>query len=302
MSDTARSSFNTQLTSVMESLLTAAVCEITQIFEGSLSNSQMEIAQSREEVKSLKLQLEVLERRLKEVSESERTGKRMGQTMDPSSLVKSADANSDPGSEDNGPLLQPDVLTWRGDSTIGEGYEQPCMVKDEVEVTELESVSFTQGGAEVVSIVLKEESVELNPESLPVQVGESSPGVQGLMAPLPAAEQVNSQGAQKNSFLCNRVKPRPDQNPELLVGLLTARPRCALTQPGLLRPTHSTNGFNVLGPSGNRHGGPQVEFGDVQGRENAVGEGTRCAAQTRQVNNIGQGHASARELLFPSPA
>ncbi|XP_036406771.1 zinc finger protein with KRAB and SCAN domains 2-like [Megalops cyprinoides] len=286
MSDTTRSSFNTQLTSVMESLLTAAVCEITKIFEGSLSNSQMEIAQSREEVKSLKLQLEALERRLREVSESERTEKRMGQTLDPSSLVKSADANSDPGSEDNGPLLQPDALTWRGDSTIGEGYEQPCMVKDEVEVTELECVSFTQGGAEVVSIVLKEE------------VGESSPGVQRLMAPLPAAEQVNSQGAQKEGFLCRRVKPRPGRNPELLVGLLTERPRCAPTQPGLLRPTHSVNGFNVLGPSGNRQDGPQVEFRDVQGCENAVGEGTRCTAQTSQVNNIGRGHATLESSCF----
>ncbi|KAG5846213.1 hypothetical protein ANANG_G00147410 [Anguilla anguilla] len=82
----ARNAFNAQLASVMESLLAAAVCEISRIFEGSLSDSRAEAERSREEVTLLNRKLEALEGRLKEAGEG------AGVTFDPSGFALAPDA------------------------------------------------------------------------------------------------------------------------------------------------------------------------------------------------------------------
>ncbi|XP_041750728.1 zinc finger protein 878 isoform X1 [Coregonus clupeaformis] len=66
MSEKVQNTFRMQLSSVMDSLLTAAVCEISKIFEGSLSAQQAELTQSVEEISALKGKLRRAEMRLKE--------------------------------------------------------------------------------------------------------------------------------------------------------------------------------------------------------------------------------------------
>lgn len=66
MSEKVQNTFRLQLSSVMDSLLTAAVCEISKIFEGSLSEQQAELTQSVEEISALKGKLRLAEMRLKE--------------------------------------------------------------------------------------------------------------------------------------------------------------------------------------------------------------------------------------------
>ncbi|XP_029627147.1 zinc finger protein 329 isoform X2 [Salmo trutta] len=66
MSEKVQNTFRLQLSSVMDSLLTAAVCEISKIFEGSLSEQQAELMQSVEEISALKGKLRLAEMRLKE--------------------------------------------------------------------------------------------------------------------------------------------------------------------------------------------------------------------------------------------
>lgn len=57
-----------QLTTAMENLIRTAVCEISQIFEDSLHDHQVELARKGEEIAFLKVKLQRAELRLKEVS------------------------------------------------------------------------------------------------------------------------------------------------------------------------------------------------------------------------------------------
>ncbi|KAJ8382436.1 hypothetical protein SKAU_G00032140 [Synaphobranchus kaupii] len=152
MSEAARSSFNTQLASVMESLLAAAVCEISRIFEGSLSDSRAEVAQGREEVVFLKRKLEVLEVQLKDASATSGT------------VTFTQVLDGGPGI----PLLLPD-LHFEGDPSHGDGHGQASRVKEDVEVTEMESVTFGLDRA-VVSKAIKEELLDQDPEPLSVEL------------------------------------------------------------------------------------------------------------------------------------
>ncbi|XP_020308782.1 zinc finger protein 271-like isoform X2 [Oncorhynchus kisutch] len=66
MSEKVQKAFRVQLSSVMDSLLTAAVCEIAKIFEGSLNEQQEELTQKGDEISALMEKLKRAERRLKE--------------------------------------------------------------------------------------------------------------------------------------------------------------------------------------------------------------------------------------------
>ncbi|KAJ8377304.1 hypothetical protein AAFF_G00261530 [Aldrovandia affinis] len=228
------SSFHAQLASVMESLLTAAVREISSIFEGSLSASRGEIARGREEALLLRRQLEALEGRLQEANAVGGTG--AGLTSDPGGT--GAGLTSDPASfalsPDDGPgapVLLPDLFTH------GEGRGQASRVKEDVEVTELESVTFSQEGAEI-SIVVKEESLEQDLRGLEAL---------GPRGALPGAGAVKGEGA--GLAAAPRMRPAPPQNPELLVGLLTAKPR-----------SEHRNGFRPVG--GGQGRGPGGSLGN----------------------------------------
>ncbi|KAJ8268779.1 hypothetical protein COCON_G00113860 [Conger conger] len=187
MWEDARTSFHSQLGSVMESLLAAAVCQISRIFEGSLSDSRAEVQRAREEVALLNRKLETLEGRLKEASST-----RDAVTFDPGSFAPA------PGV----PLLLPDLLPH------DEGG-----VKEDLEVTEMELVSFSLDSA-VVSMAIKEEQ-EQDPEPLseermgPEEAGPGATGAMGLKAEGEIQRAVRSAG------------PKPLQNPELLLDLLT---------------------------------------------------------------------------------
>ncbi|KAI1888612.1 hypothetical protein AGOR_G00186950 [Albula goreensis] len=250
MLDAARSSFNTQLTSVMESLLTTAVCEITKIFEGSLSDSRVEIARSREEVARLKRQLEVLERKLKEANAE--TGNATGLTFDPRSYAQVPDT----GAAGTPPHL-PDLLTQGVDPVLGDSLQgQPPQVKEDMEVMELESVTFSEGGAGV-SVLIKEEvscwSRSRRPCLWRGMVLRGSPIDLGPWGPLPGLEGLKeegqlSEGALQEAVLRPKTRRKQLQNPESLVGLLTVKPRCVPGQPGPpCRPTFPLPGFSALG-------------------------------------------------------
>ncbi|KAG9332304.1 hypothetical protein JZ751_015406 [Albula glossodonta] len=267
MLDAARSSFNTQLTSVMESLLTTAVCEITKIFEGSLSDSRVEIARSREEVALLKRQLDVLERKLKEANAE--TGNATGQTFDPRCYAQVPDTGA--GRSGGAPLSiacpkpvlpagtpphLPDLLTQGVDPVLGDSLQgQPPQVKEDMEVMELESVTFSEGGAGV-SVLIKEELLEQESEALPVEGNGpegGSPIDPGPWGPLPGLEGLKeegqlSEGALQEAVLRPKTRRKQLQNPESLVGLLTVKPRCVPGQPGPpCRPTFPLPGFSALG-------------------------------------------------------
>ncbi|KAG9332305.1 hypothetical protein JZ751_015407 [Albula glossodonta] len=154
MSDVARGSFKTQLASVMEFLLSAAVCEITKIFEGSLSDSRVEIARSREEVVRLKRQLDVLERKLKEANAE--TGNATGQTFDPRCYAQVPDTGAGP---EMAKSLPEDHMHPQGESCPLQSLQVHCTVKDELQVTELGSVTIFQD-----HVHIKEEMRE-EPES-----------------------------------------------------------------------------------------------------------------------------------------
>lgn len=94
--ESVRSAFHTQLATVMDSLLAAAVCEIAKIFESSLCEQQAELAQKAEEISILRGKLE---RRPKmkgggsedgELSSGEQEGSRQ-QSLTPSGLTVDKD-------------------------------------------------------------------------------------------------------------------------------------------------------------------------------------------------------------------
>ncbi|XP_076594848.1 uncharacterized protein LOC143325568 [Chaetodon auriga] len=64
MSDCLTKGFRNQLTRTMESVLTRAVFEIMKIFENSLHNHQMELAQKGEEIAQLQIKLQKMEIKL----------------------------------------------------------------------------------------------------------------------------------------------------------------------------------------------------------------------------------------------
>ncbi|KAM4621271.1 uncharacterized protein ACJ7VT_005655 [Polymixia lowei] len=75
MSDYLKRAFRAQLTSTIDSLLRTAVCEITKIFESSLCDHQVELAQKAEEISRLQMKLERVESKLKEGGDEEITEK-----------------------------------------------------------------------------------------------------------------------------------------------------------------------------------------------------------------------------------
>ncbi|XP_047440550.1 macrophage migration inhibitory factor isoform X2 [Mugil cephalus] len=91
MSDYLTKGFKTQLTTTMDSVLRRATFEIMSIFESSLHNHRLELAQKGEEVAQLKIKLQTAELKLKEAAliktpieqkqkETERTVDTPGQT------------------------------------------------------------------------------------------------------------------------------------------------------------------------------------------------------------------------------
>ncbi|XP_068181668.1 uncharacterized protein [Antennarius striatus] len=63
--ESVRTAFHAQLAAVMDSLLAAAVCEIAKIFESSLCEQQVALAQKTEEISHLRNKMEKLDRRQK---------------------------------------------------------------------------------------------------------------------------------------------------------------------------------------------------------------------------------------------
>ncbi|XP_064198091.1 zinc finger protein 628-like [Anguilla rostrata] len=192
----ARNAFNAQLASVMESLLAAAVCEISRIFEGSLSDSRAEAERSREEVTLLNRKLEALEGRLKEAGEG------AGVTFDPSSFALAPDAGFGAGAcLSGGPQVDPQ----RGGDEAGQ-------VKDELQVTELESVSFFQDGAELDRVHVKEESAVEDPEPRPVEgKGREGAGAPGVSAHLRPASDASLAGKRTAFHLHTLTHPTAEQ-------------------------------------------------------------------------------------------
>ncbi|XP_070819582.1 uncharacterized protein [Chaetodon trifascialis] len=105
--ESVRSAFHTQLATVMDSLLAAAVCEIAKIFESSLCEQQAELAQKAEEISILRGKLEKGERRQRakggggeegEMSSGDREGGLRQQTLAGSGLNvgKDGSSHSDP--------------------------------------------------------------------------------------------------------------------------------------------------------------------------------------------------------------
>ncbi|XP_064197955.1 transcriptional repressor RHIT-like isoform X2 [Anguilla rostrata] len=266
----ARNAFNAQLASVMESLLAAAVCEISRIFEGSLSDSRAEAERSREEVALLNRKLEALEGRLKEAGE--------GVTFDPSGFALAPDAGV--------PLLLPDLLPHEGDPSHRDGcgdcdpsHRDGCGqargVKEDqdLEVTELESVIFSQDRA-VVSMAIKEELLEQDPELLSVELT----GPEGNSPGAPEMVGLKEEGA------VQRTGPKPLQNPELLLDLLTARPKLV---PG--QPSFPSDGFSSRGPPGGSGGpgDPLRSFGTKPGQAPAaVAEGSGLSSVPEAVGDV----------------
>ncbi|XP_042349212.1 zinc finger protein 768-like [Plectropomus leopardus] len=105
--ESVRSAFHTQLATVMDSLLAAAVCEIAKIFESSLCEQQAELAQKTEEISVLRGKLEKVERRQKakgggseegDMSSGDREGSMRQQTLAGPGLNvgKNVSSHSDP--------------------------------------------------------------------------------------------------------------------------------------------------------------------------------------------------------------
>ncbi|XP_059202985.1 putative zinc finger and SCAN domain-containing protein 5D isoform X2 [Centropristis striata] len=101
--ETVRSAFHSQLATVMDSLLAAAVCEIAKIFESSLCEQQAELAQKTEEISILRGKLEKVERRQKakgggseegEMSAGDREGSLRQQTLTGAGLNVGKDTSS----------------------------------------------------------------------------------------------------------------------------------------------------------------------------------------------------------------
>lgn len=64
MDDTVKT-FQAHLTSVMDSLVRASVCEITKLFEDTVNDYLVEISLNRKENEALKLRLRLTENKLK---------------------------------------------------------------------------------------------------------------------------------------------------------------------------------------------------------------------------------------------
>ncbi|XP_061107102.1 zinc finger protein 316-like isoform X2 [Conger conger] len=154
MWEDARTSFHSQLGSVMESLLAAAVCQISRIFEGSLSDSRAEVQRAREEVALLNRKLETLEGRLKEASST-----RDAVTFDPGSFA-----------QEQCPGLGKTACLSEGPEPGS--LETGSQVKAELQVEELEPTSLTQDCAEMERVRVKEECAGENPAPWPVEEEE----------------------------------------------------------------------------------------------------------------------------------
>lgn len=101
--ESVRSAFHTQLATVMDSLLAAAVCEIAKIFESCLCEQQAELAQKTGEISILRGKLEKVERRQKakgggseegEMSSGDKEGSLRQQTLTGSGLNVGKDVSS----------------------------------------------------------------------------------------------------------------------------------------------------------------------------------------------------------------
>ncbi|XP_036407631.1 zinc finger protein 92 homolog [Megalops cyprinoides] len=206
MADTASGCFSARLEALMEALLRAAVCEITKLFEGSFSDSQMEVTQSREEVKSLKLQLEVLEHQLKEARATERTVEWMGQSSGSGLSCFSHTPDAAAGQERGAPLLKDQVLS-EGEASCQEGPEQLHLVKDEVEVTELEPISFTAEGAEVGCLQIKQEVSGVDTVAKRFSCVKEGSG-RGALKPKALSERASVAGPSVTRLGCVPSRPR----------------------------------------------------------------------------------------------
>lgn len=127
-----------QLTTAMENLIRTAVFEISQIFEDSLHDHQMELARKGEEIAYLKIKLQRAELMLKEVS--------AGSGSDP---VSNPSSESHGASEEAGPQSSADPETE---------YEEPddwCVPLDSENVTKQENIC--------PSVRLRQFSISLSP-------------------------------------------------------------------------------------------------------------------------------------------
>ncbi|KAJ8261605.1 hypothetical protein GJAV_G00156200 [Gymnothorax javanicus] len=242
MCDSAQSSFNAQLGRVMESLLAAAVCEISRIFEGSLSDSRVEaersqeevqrsreeVQRSREEVAVLKRKLEVLEGRLKKDSSVRDTG--MSVTFDPSSFTPAPES---------GTGLALGACPMEGPKApSAERLETGCQVKTELQVKELESTCDSQDCV-VDRVHVKEESAGEDPD-LRVE-GDGVPGdVPHLCPPAPASLEAVADGALRWTVIpAPRVSPALDEKGVSAAGLEAVPCRPFPLGPAVPAPGHT---------------------------------------------------------------
>ncbi|XP_067374764.1 uncharacterized protein [Channa argus] len=81
MSDYLKRAFRTQLTTTMDAVLKRAVIEIMTVFENSIHDHQMELAQKGEEVVQLKIKLQTAELKLREHECGDDRGVEMNKTQ-----------------------------------------------------------------------------------------------------------------------------------------------------------------------------------------------------------------------------
>ncbi|XP_066574783.1 zinc finger protein 436 [Amia ocellicauda] len=188
MSDSV-ATFQSQLSSVLEILIKAAVCEATKLFEGCCADLQVEVTQNKKEIESLKLRLQWSESKLR--AERKYTAIGEGKTVPSakSRCVRVQDSQAITGVEQRGTVSEKAGEVSDQASSCHNQWKRTCLTNmEDVEPGfELGLAPFAEEYAEMEMVIIKEEPTnteEAKPESLPVKEGRceedsssSDPGI-----------------------------------------------------------------------------------------------------------------------------
>ncbi|XP_066574778.1 uncharacterized protein LOC136764530 [Amia ocellicauda] len=165
MSDSV-ATFQSQLTSVMESMVRAAIYEITKLYESSFAGFQVEIAQSKKEIQALRRRLPLPESQPRGGTNKAR---KSAPPANSSRCVGVQDGEGTPGGEpreaaagtrrDSPPLIDRVFDQDWGSNLWGTG--EPRSEEAGEEVTGLYPANSAEELAEVVSVIIKEESADI---------------------------------------------------------------------------------------------------------------------------------------------
>ncbi|XP_066574780.1 uncharacterized protein LOC136764531 [Amia ocellicauda] len=172
MSDSV-ASFQSQLSSILEILVRAAVCEATKLFEGSCANLQVEIAQSKKEIESLKLRLQLSESELR--TERDYGVSIVGKTalalnsrcvgvQASAEMVQIKRRGTGDGAKDKSVSIIEQVFDKDWCSSLWRA-EDPTSIDIVEEETEHYAVGFAEDDAEMETVVIKEESTDTEEDS-----------------------------------------------------------------------------------------------------------------------------------------